>query len=174
MIHYYTYDSETKNLNILNTPIRLPSGQIRIQPSAEEAALFDAYMLSAVDTPTPPDGETTVIDDYTLIDNKWVPQYRFEPIIEPEPIEPAPRVFSKLQLELVLFKAGLLSAVDQFIDSQTITNKYGQTMPLRRAYSTALTFKEDNEYFKQYLDAIKVALSIDDNVVNSILSSAIS
>lgn len=57
------------------------------------------------------------------------------------------RVFSKMYLELALFKLGLLSAVDAFIDSQQITNEQGQTMPLRRLYDTALTFSEDNEYF---------------------------
>lgn len=44
--------------------------------------------------------------EYTLVDDS----------------SPAPRVFSKLRLELALFKAGLLPAVDAFIDSQTITN----------------------------------------------------
>ena len=33
------------------------------------------------------------------------------------------RVFSKMYLELALFKAGLLEAVDNFVDSQTITNE---------------------------------------------------
>lgn len=64
---------------------------------------------------------------------------------------PLPRVFSKLYLELALFKAGLLQAVDAFIDTQTITNEQGETMPLRRAYTTALTFSEDNEYFATFL-----------------------
>ena len=34
------------------------------------------------------------------------------------------RVFSKMYLELALFKAGLLEQVDAFIDSQSITNEY--------------------------------------------------
>ena len=35
------------------------------------------------------------------------------------------RVFSKLYLELALFKAGLLPAVDAFIDSQVLSNDNG-------------------------------------------------
>lgn len=57
------------------------------------------------------------------------------------------RIFSKMYLELALFKVGLLEAVDNFIDSQTITNEQGQTLPLRRLYNTALTFSDNNEYF---------------------------
>lgn len=86
---------------------------------------------------------------------------------------PPPRVFSKLKLELALFKAGLLPAVDAFIDSQTITNEKGETMPLRRAYSTALTFAEDNEYFAPFLAAIKSTLGIDDATAEAILSASV-
>lgn len=86
---------------------------------------------------------------------------------------PPPRVFSKLKLELALFKAGLLPAVDTFIDAQTITNEKGETMPLRRAYSTALTFAEDNEYFAPFLSAVKTALGIDDATADAILSASV-
>ena len=86
---------------------------------------------------------------------------------------PRPRVFSKLKLELALFKAGLLDEVDAFIDSQTITNENGETMPLRRAYSTALTFAEDNEYFAPFLAAIKTTLGIDDATAEEILSASV-
>lgn len=86
---------------------------------------------------------------------------------------PAPRVFSKLKLELALFKAGLLPAVDAFIDSQTITSEKGETMPLRRAYSTALTFAEDNEYFAPFLAAVKTTLGIDDATAEEILSASV-
>ena len=82
-------------------------------------------------------------------------------------------MFSKLKLELALFKAGLLPVVDAFIDQQTITNEKGETMPLRRAYSTALTFAEDNEYFAPFLAAIKTTLGIDDETVEAILSTSV-
>lgn len=98
--------------------------------------------------------------------------YFWEYVLVDDP-PPPPRVFSKLKLELALFKAGLLPAVDAFIDSQTITNEKGETMPLRRAYSTALTFAEDNEYFAPFLAAIKSTLGIDDATAEAILSASV-
>ena len=98
--------------------------------------------------------------------------YFWEYVLVDDPTPP-PRVFSKLKLELALFKAGLLPAVDAFIDSQTITNEQGETMPLRRAYSTALTFAEDNEYFAPFLTEIKSTLGIDDATAEEILSASV-
>ena len=77
--------------------------------------------------------------------------------------QPQGRVFSKLYLELALLNAGLLDAVDQFIDSQTISiERDGQvySMPLRRAYDTALTFSEDNQYFSTFKNALQTSLGI--------------
>lgn len=83
------------------------------------------------------------------------------------------RVFSKLYLELALFNAGLLDAVDQFIDSQVITNEQGQTMPLRRAYGTALTFSENNEYFSTFKTQLQTSLGLTNEQVENILSNSI-
>lgn len=83
------------------------------------------------------------------------------------------RMFSKMYLELALFKAGLLEAVDNFIDSQTITNEHGQTLPLRRLYDTALTLSEDNEYFNQFKAAIQEQLDLTDKYVETILTASV-
>ena len=87
--------------------------------------------------------------------------------------EQTTRVFSKMYLELALFKAGLLEAVDNFIDSQTITNEQGQTLPLRRLYDTALTFSEDNEYFDKFKSELQTILGLTDEQVEEILSNCI-
>ena len=83
------------------------------------------------------------------------------------------RVFSKMYLELALFKAGLLQAADAFIDSQSITSEQGQTMPLRRLYDTALTFSEDNEYFSQFKAALQAQLGLADEQVEAILAASV-
>ena len=83
------------------------------------------------------------------------------------------RVFSKMYLELALFKAGLLEAVDNFIDQQTSTNEQGQTLPLRRLYDTALILSEDNEYFNQFKTAIQEQLDLTDEYVETILNASI-
>lgn len=91
-------------------------------------------------------------------------------------VEPVGRVFSKLYLELALLNAGLLDAVDQFIDSQTISvEKDGQvySMPLRRAYDTALTFSEDNQYFSTFKERLQDVLGITDQQVEQILSACV-
>ena len=82
-------------------------------------------------------------------------------------------VFTKMYLELDLFKAGLLEAVDNFIASQTITNEQGQTLPLRRLYDTALTFSEDNEYFDKFKSELQTILGLTDEQVEEILSNCI-
>lgn len=78
-----------------------------------------------------------------------------------------------MYLELALFKAGLLAQVDNFIDSQSITNEQGQTMPLRRMYDTALTFSEDNEYFSQFKTALQVQLGLTNEQVEAILAASV-
>ena len=87
--------------------------------------------------------------------------------------EQTTRVFSKMYLELALFKAGLLEAVDNFIDSQTITNEQGQTLPLRRLYDTALTFSDNNEYFNKFKSELQTILGLTDGQVEEILSNCI-
>lgn len=87
--------------------------------------------------------------------------------------EQTTRVFSKMYLELALFKAGLLEAVDNFIDSQTLTNEQGQTLSLRRLYDTALTFSEDNEYFDKFKSELQKILGLTDEQVEEILSNCI-
>lgn len=86
---------------------------------------------------------------------------------------PEPRVFSKIDLEAAVFKRGLLARLDAFVDAQTITNEMGDTMPLRRAYNTAQTFREDHPLFAKYLEAAKQALGIDDATAEEILSDAV-
>lgn len=81
-----------------------------------------------------------------------------------------PRVFSKIDLEAAVFKRGLLAKLDTFVDAQTITNELGDTMPLRRAYNTAQTFREDHPLFAPYLEAAKQALGVDDATAKAILS----
>ena len=83
------------------------------------------------------------------------------------------RAFSKMYLELALFKAGILAQVDNFIDSQSITNEQGQTMPLRRMYDTALTFSEDNEYFSQFKTALQTQLGLTNEQVEAILAASV-
>lgn len=118
--------------------------------------------------PTPAAGEELAYS-YTVREGTAYKEY----FIVPAGTSFMPRVFSKLSLEMALFKAGLLSAVDAFIDSQTITNQQGDEMPLRRAYNTAITFREDNEYFAPMVSAVKTTLGLTDEQVEAILAASV-
>lgn len=94
----------------------------------------------------------------------------YEQVVNP----PAPpRVFSKINLETAVFKRGLLAKLDAFVDTQTITNEFGDIMPLRRAYNTAQTFREDHPLFAPYLEAAKSALGVDDETAEAILAECV-
>lgn len=91
----------------------------------------------------------------------------------PIPPERKYRRFSKFYLESALFEAGLLDAVDAFIDAQVVTNEKGQSQPLRRFYNTALVFSEEHPLFAQYKDTLKQSLGLSDEDVESILSKCV-
>lgn len=114
-------------------------------------------------------GETTqMIEHYAQGDYGYRVVHNFNTTPEPMPF----RIFSKLSLEAKLFDEGLLEAVDAFIDSQTITNSYGQTMPLRRMYDTALEFSEEHPKFSMAVGALKQTLGISDEKVEEILAAS--
>jgi hypothetical protein len=143
-----------------------------LQPFAADFAA--AGFLRLHDLPpsdTAPDGQHYAkTGKIEIVESRYC---RWSYSLVPDPAPP-PRVFSKLYLELALFKDGLLDAVDAFIDSKTIIDKdTGKEMPLRRAYSTALTFAEDNEYFAPFLTEVKETLGIDDATVEAILSASV-
>lgn len=143
-----------------------------IQPKAADVALagflplFDRFPTD----PAPEGQHYAKTGKIELAESRY---YLWGYDLAPNPA-PKTRVFSKLYLELALFKAGLLDAVDAFIDSKSIIDKdTGKTMPLRRAYSTALTFAEGNEYFAPFLAEVKSTLGLDDATVEAILTASV-
>lgn len=135
---------------------------------AEYLATLGYYPLDeSAPAPSPRDGYHAE-PRYTY-DDAETPTCIVQSWAEVQDPPPAPRVFSKLKLELKLLDEGLLSAVDAFIDSQTITGASGSTMPMRRAYDTAITFREDNVLFKPTLEAVRTSLGITPEKVEEIL-----
>lgn len=120
--------------------------------------------------PEPQEGKVAVYGGYALgeTDNLWHKQWA---LVDAPP--PPPRVFSKFALEGKLFEEGLMDQVDAFIDSQTITNSFGQTMPLRRRYNTALEFSEDHPDFDRVFKALKQLLGVSDAKAEEILASSV-
>lgn len=136
-----------------------------LAPTAEEYAAAGWYR-NAITPPSPPAGQCVETVTYVVEDGKVVANYTYCDM----PLRT--RIFSKFKLEEKLFAEGLLDEIDTFIDSQTITNDFGQTMPLRRKYQTANEFREDNPYFSQFYNAIKEMLGVTDEKAEEILSAA--
>jgi hypothetical protein len=139
-------------------------------PTDADKALMGYLPLSSDWPVDPPDGKH--YERTGKIEPNGDDGYRWQYILVDDP-PPEPRVFSKINLEAAVFKRGLLAKLDAFVDAQTITNEMGDTMPLRRAYNTAQTFREDHPLFAPYLAAAKQALGVDGETAEAILSEAI-
>ena len=168
--NYGHLDSENKL--VYADIIIIVDNKVYINPSKEiYLKAGEKLIIDKMPTEKPPEGKYwSPTSNYTQNDTEIHRVYELLDINIPTPVA---RVFSKLSLELVLFKKGLLSAVDQFIDSQTIVNDLGQSIPLRRLYDTALNFSEDNEYFKNFKDTLQKELSITDEQIEEILSNSV-
>lgn len=144
-------------------PVTLPPN-----PGVPTESEYNAagWFRNEIQAPIIPYGKVVKSSFYFIQDNVVQASYEYEDA--PKQM----RVFSKLYLEQALFQEGLLDKVDAFIDAQVITNKQGQTMPLRRLYNTANDFRDTNPYFSQFLDAIKTTLGVDDETVERILKAS--
>jgi len=142
-----------------------------IHPTAADFALM-GYLPLRDEFPTDPAPDGQHWERTPFIEANGNDGYRWTYALVANPPAP-PRVFSKIYLEAAVFKRGLLAKLDAFVDAQTITNEMGDTMPLRRAYNTAQTFREDHPLFAPYLTAAKQALSVDDETAEAILSEAV-
>lgn len=139
-----------------------------VAPTPADFARFGWLPVVDEAAPTPPKGyhyepRGPVAKDGAIVRVTWE-------LVEDPP--PPPRTFSKINMEAAVFKRGLLAKLDAFVDAQTITNEMGDTMPLRRAYNTAQTFREDHPLFAPYLAAAKSALGVDDATADEILAEA--
>lgn len=88
-------------------------------------------------------------------------------------VEKVWRVFSKLSIEACMFEMGLLDRFDAFIDGLEITNKFGQTVKLRRFYDQANDLKENHEFFKPYYHGALTALGLTEEQGECILSKCV-
>lgn len=168
--YYYTLNETTKQLERLAPPFKDDQGLMILHPTPEQFAERGGYPKKEGPYTPPPvaDGMIAVPDSWAVENGEWTRTWR----IEPAP-PPTPRIFSKLKLEAVLFQEGLLEQVDQFVDSQEITNQFGQTMPMRRLYETANDFAEDNENFSSVIGALQQVLGIDSEKVEEILAASV-
>lgn len=164
---YYTYDESTKQLKEAKRVIFRDGRMIVLGNPADFARYLEAYPKGESASPDCDEGYYAVADGYELVEGKWVRKWRVE-----ELPPPPPRTFSKLRLEDALFRAGVLDVVDAFVDAQTITNEYGQTIPLRRKYETANDLSESHPLFDKFKIALQNALGWTDEQVEKVLAEA--
>ena len=145
-------------------PIVIPP---KLTTPTEEEYNAIGYYRNGIEPPNPPEGKVVSSVHYSIQDNIVVAEYEYEDA--PIPV----RTFSKLRLEDELFKRGLLDKLDAFINSQEVENEFGQKMPLRRKYDTALTFNDDHPLFKQFVEVAKQVLKIDDDTAEEILNNSL-
>lgn len=121
--------------------------------------LESGWYSIVMEKPDPPDGKVASGHVFEIVQEKGEIVQVWIYVDAPAPVRP-PAEYSKVELEVSLFRLGLLDKFDEFIDSQFIENANGQRMPLRRVYETALVFRDDNEYFGKYLEAAVSHLGI--------------
>lgn len=83
------------------------------------------------------------------------------------------RLFSKLKLEGALFELGLLDKFDAYIDNLTMTNKFGQTVKVRRFYNQANDLSENHPLFKPYYKDALNAFGITEEQGEAILEQCV-
>lgn len=170
MTTYYIYNEETKQLTPAKRILVRDGKTMILGNPADFAKYLEAYPKGESVSPDCDDGYHAVADGYELVEGKWVRKWRVEELPPPPP--PPPRTFSKLRLEDALFRTGALDVVDAFLDAQTITNEYGQTIPLRRKYETANDLSESHPLFDKFKIALQNALGWTDEQVEKVLAEA--
>lgn len=83
------------------------------------------------------------------------------------------RVFSKLKLEYVAFKMGLLSKLDEFLDAEKLTNDQGEQVALKRFYDQANELGEKHELFKPYYHKALEVLGLTEEQGEAILEQIV-
>lgn len=135
-------------------------GTVVLEPTAEQYA--DIGFLPIIDNPpAPEEGCYVEADGWIVEDGKIVRQYKQVPIPEP----PAPVYeYSKLAILVQIKQLGYWEQVKTWI----------QNAGLYDEYLACQSFKSDNPYFKQGLEAIKQAIpELTDEVIEQVLNNSI-
>lgn len=83
------------------------------------------------------------------------------------------RIFSKLKLEYVAFKMGLLTKLDEFLDTEKLTNDQGEQVSLKRFYDQANDLGEKHELFNPYYHKALQALGLTEEQGEAILEQIV-
>ena len=83
------------------------------------------------------------------------------------------RIFSKLKLEYVAFKMGLLSKLDEFLATEKLTNDQGEQVALKRFYDQANELGEKHELFKPYYHKALQVLGLTEEQGEAVLQQIV-
>ena len=123
----------------------------------EYLATLGYYPL--VETPAPAPAEGCHVEPrYALVGGEVVQSWA-----QVENPPPGPRVFSKLKIVSALMSANLWDQAKAYIEGAGLYD----------LYLAAVTFREDNPYFKQGLKDLQDALGVPDVQVKEILAASV-
>lgn len=93
----------------------------------------------------------------------------------PEPYYPTSgeTTYSKLKIEIALFKLGKLAKFEEFLKSKTIENELGETRTLKQFYDVANDLTTGNEYYEQYKAEALAYLEMTEEEAAAILANCI-
>ena len=116
-----------------------------------------------VETPMPTARDGYHYEFRFAYDDESAPTAILKNWIEVENPPPGPRVFSKLKIVSALMSANLWTEAKAYIEGAGLYD----------LYLAAVTFREDNPYFKQGLTDLQDALGVPDVQVEEILAASV-
>lgn len=141
---YWKATEDAARLAELALPVKL-GGRYYIHPTAEQAAVFEAYPREE-----PPEGAEVM--KWTLVDGRWEATFT-----------PAVRTFSKLKIVAALKEAGVWEEVKRLVEASGLYDYFLAAQDLR----------EDNEAFRQGKTELASALGWTDGQVEELLAECV-
>ena len=133
------------------------------EPKEADYLAHGWYRNETNNPPTPPEGKMVESKLYAIAKDG----VRVVSVYEYADIPPRIRTFSKLRLYAALAQAGMWDALKAWLEGQTIDGVNAYT-----AFSLAQELTDAHPLFAQWYAAAKVALDVDDETAEAILSAA--
>ena len=92
------------------------------------------------------DADGNIIGEYVPLKKVCRQRYRFVPVLEPEPVPPPPKRYSKKKFSLALAKRGIFQAFDAWADETEVIEGSGLTV--KRVLADSWYMSDGDDEFK--------------------------